>query len=234
MRSSTGAPTWGMADVAAGLGIAVAASVIVGSIVSAAAGYEHTSEIPLWVIALLQIPLWLGLLGVPIWAARAKGHGLVADFGFTMQLVDVPVGAVTGVLCQVIAVPLVSWPVLQLLGKDSDDLEKPARELADKAHGPGVLLLVLVVVVGAPLIEELFFRGLTLRSVTRRFGAPAGVVGSAVLFGLTHFEPLQLPALVVFGLLAAFLARRSGRLGPAIWAHVAFNLTAVIQLLADR
>jgi hypothetical protein len=128
----------------------------------------------------------------------------------------------------------VSWPVLQLLGKDSDDLEKPARELADKAHGPGVLLLVLVVVVGAPLIEELFFRGLTLRSVTRRFGAPAGVVGSAVLFGLTHFEPLQLPALVVFGLLAAFLARRSGRLGPAIWAHVAFNLTAVIQLLADR
>jgi hypothetical protein len=26
---------------------------------------------------------------------------------------------------------------------------------------------------------------------------------------------------------------RTGRLGPAIWAHVAFNLTAVISLLAD-
>jgi hypothetical protein len=27
------------------------------------------------------------------------------------------------------------------------------------------------------------------------------------------------------------LAARSGRLGPAIWAHVAFNLTALVNLL---
>jgi hypothetical protein len=26
---------------------------------------------------------------------------------------------------------------------------------------------------------------------------------------------------------------RTGRLGPAIWAHVAFNLTAVVGLLAQ-
>jgi membrane protease YdiL (CAAX protease family) len=37
--------------------------------------------------------------------------------------------------------------------------------------------------------------------------------------------------LFVFGLVAALLATRTGRLGPGIWAHVAFNLTAVISLL---
>jgi hypothetical protein len=27
---------------------------------------------------------------------------------------------------------------------------------------------------------------------------------------------------------------RTGRLGPGIWAHLAFNLTAVISLLSSR
>ena len=58
----------------------------------------------------------------------------------------------------------------------------------------------------------------------------AVAIGTAV-FAAAHFEPLQFPALFVFGLVAAVLATRTGRLGPGIWAHLAFNGFAVYSLL---
>ena len=62
-------------------------------------------------------------------------------------------------------------------------------------------------------------------------GTNWAIVGSAALFGAAHLEPLQFPALFVFGLVAAVLATRTGRLGPGIWAHVAFNSVAVVNLV---
>jgi membrane protease YdiL (CAAX protease family) len=42
---------------------------------------------------------------------------------------------------------------------------------------------------------------------------------------------LQFPALLVFGIILGVLAWRSGRLGPAIWAHLGFNVVAAAGLL---
>ena len=43
----------------------------------------------------------------------------------------------------------------------SDDrLEETARDLVDRADGAAVVVLVLVVVIGAPIVEELVYRGL--------------------------------------------------------------------------
>ena len=93
------------------------------------------------------------------------------------------------------------------------------------------MLLVLVTVVMAPVVEELFFRGLVLRSAERRWGTAWAIAFSSLLFGITHFEPLQLPPLALFGAIAAILTVRTGRLGPAIWAHVGFNALAIATLL---
>src|SRR5207248_894152 len=83
---------------------------------------------------------------------------------------------------------------------------------------------------GVPIVEELFFRGLVLRSLLRRWGPTASVIGSAVVFGVVHLELLQLPALVVLGLVLGVLVVRTGRLGPSIWAHGAFNAVTVVSL----
>jgi membrane protease YdiL (CAAX protease family) len=55
-------------------------------------------------------------------------------------------------------------------------------------------------------------------------------IGSAVAFGLAHFELLQLAALILFGLVLALLAERTGRLGPGIVAHATFNAATVLTL----
>ena len=115
---------------------------------------------------------------------------------------------------------------------DDLDVSGPARDLVDKASGGGILLLFLAVVVGAPIVEELFFRGLTLRALEARMRPRIALVVSALVFGAVHLQLLQFPALVAIGLVCGWLAQRDGRIGRAIWAHVGFNgLTVALLLL---
>jgi hypothetical protein len=154
------------------------------------------------------IGLWIGFIGGPIAATRWFGsRSLRDDFGLTMKSRDVPVGLLAGALTQLVLVPVVSWPVEQLW---SIDVDEPTRQLLDNTMGSRVVLY-LVIVVGAPIAEELFFRGLLLRSLARRFDDVAAIVVSALVFSLTHFKPAQIPGLFVVGTVFAVLTRRTGR-----------------------
>ena len=226
---------WGLGDAWLGLLLGNAAALVAGVAILAATGYTDTpsDELPLAIIALLQIPLWAGYLTMPLLAASRKGNGLVADFGLRARPIDVPVGLVLGVLTQLIVVPLVYLPIFKIIGER--DVSADARALTDRADSTvGVILLVLIVVIGAPIVEELFFRGLLLRSAERRWGRTWAVIVSSLVFGAVHLQPLQFPALVAVGVILALLAQRTGRLGPSIFAHIAFNAVAVGTLLASR
>jgi membrane protease YdiL (CAAX protease family) len=214
------------------------ASLVVPSLVAlvaftvAGVGAREQDHLALWAVFLLEIPLWGVLVGVAVRAARTKGSGsVVRDFGLAMRPSDVPVGIAAGLAAQ-LALNLVLIPVYDLFDINRDDVGTTARDLADRAHGLGnVVILTVMVVVIAPVVEELFYRGLWLRAGARRAGVVAGVVLSAVVFGAMHLQGIDTFALVGFGLVAGALAARAGRLGPAIWAHVAFNATALVSLL---
>jgi uncharacterized protein len=197
------------------------------------AGGGQPSDTSLGALAAGEAALWLGLLGVPILASRRKGAGdLGTDFGFSFRWSDPLVGLPVGVVCQLLLVPLIYLPLQQFISKH--DLEEPVRKVTDSAHGGGYIALTIVVVVGAPIVEELFFRGLVLRSLQRRFGDTWAVVGSAVVFGIAHFELLQLPALVALGIILGVMAVSTKRLGPSIFTHAGFNLVTMIALGLSR
>lgn len=230
------APRWGMGDALVGWLFAYISAALLGALILAAFGYtgdEVTPDnLPLSMIALQYPPLWLGFVGVPVWAAATKGGGWVHDFRVRFRALDVPLGLVVGVVAQLVVVPLVSWPVLQLTGTDPDDLGKLARDLGAKADSSvGVVLLFVIVVIGAPIAEELFFRGLVLGSLEKRFSTGWAVLGSSVFFGATHFQALQFAALTAAGAIFALLVVRTGRLGPAIVAHMAFNAVTVVHVV---
>lgn len=253
-------PRWGLGDVALGFFgaelLAAVAYVLVLSVTSYATGGAsgtgaafgqvaghlangaaptYKPPLPLWLTAVVQIPLWAGLLGVPLWATWKKGNGPVRDLGLRFRWSDVPIGLAVGAASQLLLVPLIYWPLFKLIGHQ--DVSAAARELTDRATDPiGIVLLFLIVGVGAPVAEEVFFRGLTQRSLERHFGARGlGAVLSvgltALFFALTHFEPLQFPALLAFGLILGVMARRTGRLGMSISAHVGFNMLAAAALV---
>jgi membrane protease YdiL (CAAX protease family) len=132
------------------------------------------------------------------------------------------------VATQAVALPVLYWPIRRLIDGDPG---ASARQLVGEAQGVGdAALLIVATAIMAPLVEELFFRGLLLRSLHRRFGPTAAAVVSAVLFALVHRQPLAFPGLMLFGLIAAGLALRTGRLGPSWALHAGFNLTTLMML----
>jgi membrane protease YdiL (CAAX protease family) len=229
-------PWWGLGDVAVGIIASQFFSILVFAVVAGAAGWETTAEAPIWAIALLQMPLWIGLGGTAWWASQHKGFGPVVDFSISSRLLDAPVGLGIGVACQLVLLPVMYWPILRLFDLTTDDLAEPARELSDRAGDTlGWVVLGLMVVFVAPVVEELFYRGLVLRSLEkRRWPRWAVVVGSAALFAAMHFQVLQFPGLFVFGVVLALMTLITGRLGPAIWAHAGFNGATVVLLYTSR
>ena len=179
------------------------------------------------ITAILQAALWVGTLGIPVWLHFIKGISW-KDFGWEFQKNDIFSGLLIGFGTQ-IAGGLLYLPLILIF--DDIDVSEPARELVDKATGFGVLLLFLVVVVGAPLVEELFFRGLTLKAFEKKMSSRLAVLLSSLFFAIAHLQLIQFPALFLFGLVAAWLVKRHNRLGRAVWAHVGFNATTVIALL---
>jgi len=142
----------------------------------------------------------------------------------------VPVGVAIGAAAQLVLVPLIYWPILQLIG--NQDVSAAARQLTDRATDPfSIVMLMLIVGVGAPVAEEVFFRGLTQQAALRRSGPWVALFGTAAFFALTHFEPLQFPALFAFGVLLGAMVFVTRRLGTSICAHLAFNLVAAATLV---
>lgn len=190
---------------------------------------------PGFALALLNLPLWLGLIGIPL-LDRRNGLDWRRDLGWSMRPVDVPLGLVVGCVTQFSLIPLyeVVWLVF-----DRRDVGEAAGDLVAHVDGSvDVLAFVAMTVVMAPLAEEIVYRGLLFRGIrdmeASHHGMAVGlaVVVSSVLFAISHFQLVQFPGLFVFGVVAALLFQRTGRLGTAIWAHVGFNLTTVVLLLS--
>lgn len=225
---------WGLGDAALGWFIAVGAQF--GALVMAMAMTLDGQDPAVWSenlsmreVALMQVPLDAVLLAWPLIISRSKGRGAGTDFGLSLRVGDLPMGIAIGIGAQ-IASMLLYIPV-RFLMPDSD-VGEVARDLAEKADDPlGVVLLFLVVGLMAPIAEEVFYRGLVLRSIEKRHGGRAALWGSALVFAVAHFQVLQFPGLLWFGLVAGYLVQRYGRLGPAIAAHIGFNSIVVAILV---
>ena len=236
VETSPPEPRWGMGEVAWGFALAQVSGLILGSAIISLAGQQASTadpaSLPLWALVLQAPPLWIGFIAAPVWAARHRGNGVRSDFHLTLRTRDILPAAAIGVFAQLVLVPIVSWPFLKLTGSTTDDLAESARSLIDKADSPaGVILLFVIVAIGAPIAEELFFRGLLLGAIAKRWSMTVGVVGSSLIFGASHFQPLLFPGLATAGLVFALVRANTGRLGPAIVTHMAFNATTVAAVL---
>lgn len=227
-------PRWGLGEFfavwAAGYVLVTVTSPIILALTGVDAGTAQ-DDWPLRTTVLSQVVFdgtWLaGVLAVGVW----RGRGAAEDFALRIRARDVPIGLLLGAAAQGAGNALY-LPLYWFTSYTSDDVSGPANNLAEKASTfGGKLALFAVVAVLVPIVEELLFRGLLLRSLERRIGSWWAVIVTTSFFAITHFQGLQTPVLFLFGLLAGWLAVRTGRLGASICAHVAFNATALVFLL---
>lgn|GEM_PF-772549 len=184
-----------------------------------------------------EIVLWMGMLGPVFWVSRRRGSGrLSTDFGWRIRPIDVGLGALGSVVGRS-ATLLAAWPLYtafhDLLGHPQVGLQ------AAQITGPTYLVFGIIVCIGAPMVEELFFRGLVQTRMVGLLGAGKGIAITSILFGAAHLIGWQGPAsLLSAGAIAAggsvlgFLRWRTGRLGTSVIAHSLFNGVAFAVLLA--
>ena len=197
-------------------------------------GGEKSDSWPISLTVLSVLCLWIPFVVALLVVSRRWGQGRFGtDFKVRLGWIDMA-GLPIGIASQLLLVPLIYWP-LQRIWPDafsSDEIEQRARELWDKAHGGWIVVLVLVVALGAPIIEELVYRGLILQALQSRLNDWVALIISAAWFALIHLQPVELPGLFAFALVLGICFQRTGRLGMAVMAHIGFNAAGL--LLASR
>lgn len=86
--------------------------------------------------------------------------------------------------------------------------------------------LFLAMVVGAPIAEELFFRGLLQNLLVRWLRPGSGILMTALVFTAFHFVPLRFSLVLEMALILGLLYQRSGYLGLGIVFHAVTNAVA--------
>lgn len=94
----------------------------------------------------------------------------------------------------------------------------------------GRVLLIVTIVVGAPVLEEICFRGLLWNAVERiapgLYGQGLAFVITSLAFAVAHADPIQSPALLFTAFFLGWLRLMSGSLWPCILAHFVNNALA--------
>ncbi|MEM7340510.1 MAG: CPBP family intramembrane glutamic endopeptidase [Actinomycetota bacterium] len=242
-------PWWGIGDVLLGVPAILLAALIgsiIGLIVDVAAGgsledtLDSTSGGAVAPSALLVFGLLAQQAGQGVWpiiVSKWKGLGVVADWRLQFHWSDIFIGLGAALVAGGLAA-LAAFGAEALVDLADQSEADNTQFLRDAQDTLWFWPLIAAVVIGAPLTEELFFRGLCLRAFEKRGGPILAVIGSTLLFTLPHFAGGTVAGTVVLfaaigsvGLVLAVVTLLVGRLWPAIFAHVVFNAMGVLQAI---
>jgi len=149
---------------------------------------------------------------VPLWRSGRLG---IRDLG----LRPVPGARSTGL----VLVGLLAYGWFSVLWVSGLNLPHTTSNFSGISHQSlgAILVAGFVASVGAPVAEEVFFRGFLYRSLRNRLSILPACLLSATMFGLLHTQyPLAVrPILVFFGVIACLLYERTGSLLPGIALH---------------
>jgi membrane protease YdiL (CAAX protease family) len=159
--------------------------------------------------------LFIGLMAYKRIDYAALFHPARHSVSATMALVTAPILLLVPGL-----VLLAGWAnsvVVSLVPMNDDDIA-----LFEAVMAPG-LISVVFACVGAPVLEEMLFRGIMLRGFLRRYSRGFSILWSAALFAIAHLNLYQVSTALALGIMAGWLYERCRSLWPCILLHAAYN-----------
>jgi membrane protease YdiL (CAAX protease family) len=105
----------------------------------------------------------------------------------------------------------------------------PAKVVIDTAMIMSLMAYWLVLVVAAPIAEEMLFRGLIYRGLEAKVGAISTIMITSILFGMVHYLGFGWPRAVAtgcLGLMLGVIRWRTGNTTAAWVTHVTINFAA--------
>lgn len=108
----------------------------------------------------------------------------------------------------------------------------PVEQSITGIQESGLIISLLSVAIIPALLEEAFSRGILL-SGYQFLGKWKASFVSALLFGLLHMNPQQLPYAFVVGFIFCFLVERTDSLYASILPHMVINATTVFSIFTE-
>lgn len=224
-------PFWDYVDVALVLGLIVFGIVVITAITAlAVAGSHLTGD-----ITYLVLPTTIAVYGVVYLALKLVlgsryGRPVFSSLGWRRAHFSLAIAAGGGALLGF---------SLSLLGTalHTPKVKSPFENLG--ATPLSFVLLALMAVILAPIFEELFFRGFLQPLFSRTFGAAAGILITAALFGGLHAPEYSWAWQYAFcvslaGVVFGYLRYRTNSIIPCTVMHGCFNALSVIALAIQK
>ena len=216
-------PTWGMGDAVISLVGAIGLSLVVSlSLMSQNIDPENG-----WGLIIAFCAPWFMLAGWTLVVTTLKGNGPGIDLGLIAPRTHLRLGFVAGLL-SLAAASLMAVIVTRFTGP----LSSSAGDVGLNQTGIVLVLFVLLAMFGAPIVEEIAFRGMLYGALAKAHVNEHLVVAiTALVFALFHFEPKRFVILFVIGMILGEVRRRTGSTSAAIVAHVVNNTPAALYIL---
>lgn len=228
-------PWWGPIDILFAVpfivGVIIAGTVVASGVAFAVDGWDASTDLPVYGLFIAVVFQQAAQFIWPWIVSKRKGLGMASDWKFVFKWgEDIISGFGLAVAC-VLASAGVTWLVSTLIGLGEDEDPSNTSIISDNQDSPWLFAVILVVVIGAPLTEEVLFRGLILRALDKALGIYVALIGSTILFTLPHMQPgatggetaVLMAGIATIGLILGLAVIRYDRLGPAIIGHFFFN-----------
>ena len=219
--------TWTAADAVKGVVAAVGLIVVVliATVVLVEATDASDSVVALATTVVLDVLLVGVALRFTIWKYRLPWTALgFRRLGLEQARWALPAGIFTS-----LAVAVVYAAIVNALGIDQE--VRSTSELDEL--GPGMLAaLVFMIVVGAPVAEELFFRGFLYTGLRQRLGFKGAAIVASAIFAAAHIHPLTYLPIFVIGIILTWVYSQTGSLAAPMLVHAAYNGVIVALFFA--
>jgi len=204
------------------LGIIILVSILLGFLLSPFLLFFKFLKININIEA-LQLISYLLTFGISFWivySIRKEKTG-VSLFNFKIENKRIIPFVIVSSIALLIGI---ANPIISLIPMP----EFFQKVLLGMAKQNGILSFLLMVI-AAPILEELLFRGIILDGLLKRYTPVTSILISSIIFGIAHLNPWQFVVAFVIGIFAGWIYYKSSSLSLTIIIHGTVNLTGYLM-----
>ena len=212
---------WGPGAAILGVVLALGTGIMLG-IPAAFLGTDDDGDLSTAGNVVVQIATALGFLMVPMAIAAQRGASSLGQIAERLGVRRFSASALKWMAASVGAYLLFAMLYSLLITQPEQD---------DIAEGFGPIpIQILLIVVAAPVAEEVCFRGYLFGGLREKLPAWSAALIAGVIFGALHALTgiSAVPPLIAFGVVLCLLYEKTGSIVPGIILHVLNNSVALL------
>lgn len=189
---------------------------------------NRISNVPLKqeLVEWLQFSAYVLSFILTIFFAKSSSHS--SDFDYGMPVEKMPSWLLATLIIFVPAMRIFNGAIISLIPMP-DSIVEMFNDLSSTSF-PSFLMIVIA----APLLEELLCRGIILKGLLKNMQPEKAIFWSAVFFAVMHLNPWQGINAFIIGLISGWIFWQTKSIIPSIFIHLLNNgMSFILVMLVD-